>query len=110
MVAHIEALDEREEVRTITDLFKSILDQGKGLTYKDIAIFYRTNAQSRVFEEHFIREGIPYVVIGGLRFYERKEIKDALALLRSVINPTDAISFRRIINTPAQRYRQGYAR
>ena len=101
-VAHIETLDEREEVRTITDLFKSILDKEKGLTYKDIAIFYRTNAQSRVFEEHFIREGIPYVVIGGLRFYERKEIKDALALLRSIINPTDAISFRRIIHTPAR--------
>ncbi len=101
-VAHIEALDEREEVRIITDLFKSILDKEKGLTYKDIAIFYRTNAQSRVFEEHFIREGIPYVVIGGLRFYERKEIKDVLALLRSIINPTDAISFRRIINTPAR--------
>jgi DNA helicase-2/ATP-dependent DNA helicase PcrA len=100
MVAHIEALDEREEVRTITDLFKSILDCGDGLTYKDIAVFYRTNAQSRVFEEHFIREGIPYVVVGGLRFYERKEIKDALALLRSVANPTDAISFRRIVNTP----------
>ncbi|MBE9531883.1 MAG: UvrD-helicase domain-containing protein, partial [Proteobacteria bacterium] len=102
MVAHIETLDEREEVRTITKLFKSILDAGKGLSYKDIAIFYRTNAQSRVFEEHFIREGIPYVVIGGLRFYERKEIKDALAFLRSVANPTDAISFRRIINTPAR--------
>ena len=58
------------------------MDTEKELKYRDIAIFYRTNAQSRVFEEHFIREGIPYVVVGGLRFYERKEIKDALALLK----------------------------
>ena len=100
LAAHVETLDERDEARTITGLFKSILETESGLSYRDVAIFYRTNAQSRVFEEHFMREGIPYVVVGGLRFYERKEIKDALALLRSIANPTDAISFRRIINTP----------
>jgi DNA helicase-2/ATP-dependent DNA helicase PcrA len=100
LAAHVETLDERDEVRAITDLFKSVMDSGVKVSYRDVAVFYRTNAQSRVFEEHFIREGIPYVVVGGLRFYERKEIKDALALLRSVANPTDAISFRRIINTP----------
>ena len=99
-VVHIETLDEREEARRITELFRGLLDGEGSLTYKEIAVFYRTNAQSRVFEEHFMREGIPYVVVGGLRFYERKEIKDVLAMLRSAANPTDAISFRRIINTP----------
>ena len=66
----------------------------------DTAIFYRTNAQSRVFEEVFMRIGIPYKVVGGVRFYERKEIKDFLAYLRVVANPEDEISLRRIINTP----------
>ena len=66
----------------------------------DTAIFYRTNAQSRVFEEVFMRMGIPYKVVGGVRFYERKEIKDLLACLRVVVNPEDEISTRRIINTP----------
>jgi DNA helicase-2/ATP-dependent DNA helicase PcrA len=66
----------------------------------DVAIFYRTNAQSRVFEEVFIRAGLPYKVVGGVRFYERKEIRDALAYLRSVANPDDMVSLRRILNTP----------
>ena len=66
----------------------------------DTAIFYRTNAQSRVFEEVFMRVGIPYKVVGGVRFYERKEIKDFLAYLRVIVNPEDEVSMRRIINTP----------
>jgi DNA helicase-2/ATP-dependent DNA helicase PcrA len=66
----------------------------------DTAIFYRTNAQSRVFEEVFMRAGIPYKVVGGVRFYERKEIKDFLAYLRVIVNPNDEISMKRIINTP----------
>ena len=66
----------------------------------DTAIFYRTNAQSRVFEEVFMRVGIPYKVVGGVRFYERKEIKDFLAYLRVIVNPNDEVSLRRIINTP----------
>ena len=66
----------------------------------DTAIFYRTNAQSRVFEEVFMRVGIPYKVVGGVRFYERKEIKDFLAYLRVIVNPNDEVSMRRIINTP----------
>jgi DNA helicase-2/ATP-dependent DNA helicase PcrA len=66
----------------------------------DIAIFYRTNAQSRVFEEVFIRSGLPYKVVGGVRFYERKEVRDALAYLRAVANPDDLVSLRRILNTP----------
>ena len=63
-------------------------------------MFYRTNAQSRVFEEVFIRVGLPYKVVGGVRFYERREIRDALAYLRVIANPDDIVSLRRILNTP----------
>ncbi|MFB4297962.1 DNA helicase PcrA [Actinomadura sp. NTSP31] len=66
----------------------------------DVAIFYRTNAQSRVFEEVFIRVGLPYKVVGGVRFYERKEIRDLLAYLRCLANPEDTVSLRRILNVP----------
>ncbi len=66
----------------------------------DVAIFYRTNAQSRVFEEIFIRFGLPYRVVGGVRFYERAEVRDALAYLRAIDNPDDTVSVRRILNTP----------
>jgi DNA helicase-2/ATP-dependent DNA helicase PcrA len=65
-----------------------------------IAVFYRTNAQSRVFEEIFVRVGLPYRVVGGVRFYERKEVRDALAYLRVLANPADTVSLRRILNTP----------
>ena len=66
----------------------------------DVAVFYRTNAQSRVFEEVFIRVGLPYKVVGGVRFYERKEVRDALAYLRAIANDDDTVSVRRILNTP----------
>ncbi len=67
---------------------------------RDVAVFYRTNAQSRVFEEVFIRVGLPYKVVGGVRFYERKEVRDTLAYLRAIDNPDDTVSVRRILNTP----------
>ena len=66
----------------------------------DVAVFYRTNAQSRVFEEVFVRLGLPYKVVGGVRFYERKEVRDALAYLRAVANLDDTVSVRRVLNTP----------
>ncbi|WP_027659339.1 DNA helicase PcrA [Salinispora fenicalii] len=66
----------------------------------DVAVFYRTNAQSRVFEEVFIRVGLPYKVVGGVRFYERKEVRDALAYLRVLVNEDDTVSLRRVLNTP----------
>ncbi|GAB3139769.1 DNA helicase PcrA [Micromonospora sonneratiae] len=66
----------------------------------EVAVFYRTNAQSRVFEDVFIRVGLPYKVVGGVRFYERKEVRDALAYLRAVVNDDDTVSLRRILNTP----------
>ena len=65
-----------------------------------MAVFYRTNAQSRVFEEVFIRVGLPYRVVGGVRFYERREVRDALAYLRALANPADSVSLRRVLNTP----------
>ncbi|MEA2901321.1 MAG: ATP-dependent helicase UvrD/PcrA [Actinomycetota bacterium] len=68
--------------------------------WSDMAVFYRTNAQSRVLEEHLVRLNIPYKVVGGTRFYERREVKDALAYLRAVVNPTDEVSLRRIVNVP----------
>ncbi|MFA5537064.1 MAG: DNA helicase PcrA [Bacillota bacterium] len=74
--------------------------QESGRSYKDFAVLYRTNAQSRVLEETFIKNGIPYEIYGGLKFYERKEIKDILAYLRVLSNPADALSLARIINVP----------
>jgi DNA helicase II / ATP-dependent DNA helicase PcrA len=71
-----------------------------GLRWADIAVFYRTNAQSRVLEEQLMRADIPYKVVGGTRFYDRREIKDAIAFLRSVVNPADEVSLKRVINEP----------
>jgi len=76
------------------------LGDDHGVKPKDVAVFYRTNAQSRAVEEVFVRVGLPYKVVGGTRFYERKEVKDALAYLRVISNPTDAVNLRRILNTP----------
>ncbi|WP_332643645.1 DNA helicase PcrA [Aeromicrobium sp.] len=91
--------DERDEAQFIAEEIDKLSDAGDAAA-KDVAIFYRTNAQSRVFEEVFIRVGLPYRVVGGVRFYERKEIKDALAYVRVLINPRDAVSLRRILNEP----------
>ncbi|WP_188043085.1 DNA helicase PcrA [Changpingibacter yushuensis] len=76
------------------------LRDGSGYKYGDVAVFYRTNAQSRAVEDIFVRSGIPYRVIGGTRFYERREIKDALAYLHAIVNPDDTVSIRRILNMP----------
>jgi DNA helicase-2/ATP-dependent DNA helicase PcrA len=91
--------DERDEAQFIADEIDRLVDSGD-IASKDVAIFYRTNAQSRTFEEVFIRVGLPYKVVGGVRFYERKEIKDALAYVRVLVNPRDTVSLRRIINEP----------
>ncbi len=91
--------DERDEAQFIADEIDTLVDRGD-IAPKDAAIFYRTNAQSRVFEEVFIRVGLPYKVVGGVRFYERKEVKDALAYVRVLVNPRDTVSLRRIINEP----------
>ncbi|RNI22311.1 DNA helicase PcrA [Flexivirga caeni] len=77
-----------------------LLGDEHGVTPKDVAVFYRTNAQSRALEEVFVRVGLPYKVVGGTRFYERREVKDALAYLRVVSNPADTVNLRRILNVP----------
>ncbi len=76
------------------------LGDHEGVRPSDVAVFYRTNAQSRVFEEIFIRVGLPYRVVGGVRFYERREVRDIIAYLRYIDNPADLVSLRRILNTP----------
>ncbi|GAA4811902.1 DNA helicase PcrA [Nocardioides caeni] len=91
--------DEHDEARFVSSEIDKLTDSG-GVKPSDVAVFYRTNAQSRVFEEIFIRTGLPYKVVGGVRFYERKEIRDALAYLRMLVNPDDQVSLRRILNTP----------
>ncbi|KAA1422352.1 DNA helicase PcrA [Mumia zhuanghuii] len=91
--------DEHSEAQYVADEVDRLGDEGLAKP-SDVAVFYRTNAQSRVFEEVFIRVGLPYRVVGGVRFYERKEIKDAIAYLRVLVNPADAVSLRRILNTP----------
>ncbi len=90
---------EHAEADWIAREIDRLVDEGAA-RYGDVAVFYRTNAQSRVFEEVFIRLGLPYKVVGGVRFYERQEVRDALAYLRAVVNPDDTVSLRRIINTP----------
>ncbi|HAC80496.1 MAG: 3'-5' exonuclease [Candidatus Binatia bacterium] len=92
--------DDRAEARWVTS---EVLDaQSRGRDSGEIAIFYRTNAQSRVLEEELVRQGVRYVLLGGTRFYDRREVKDALAYLRSLVNPHDDISLLRIINTPTR--------
>lgn len=91
--------DEHHEANYVAEELDRLVDT-ENTTYGQTAVFYRTNAQSRAFEEVFIRVGMPYKVVGGLRFYERKEIKDAIAYLRAIANPSDEVSLRRVINTP----------
>ncbi len=93
-----EAVDERDEARFVLAM-TARLRQAEETQYRDCAVFYRTR-QSRSFEEECIRSNVPYRIFGGIRFYERKEIKDILAYLRLVSNPNDNISLRRILNVP----------
>lgn len=91
--------DEHDEARFVSEEIDRLVDDA-GVKPADVAVFYRTNAQSRVFEEVFIRTGQPYKVVGGVRFYERREVRDALAYLRMLVNTADEISLRRVLNTP----------
>ncbi|MFM8523274.1 MAG: DNA helicase PcrA [Actinomycetota bacterium] len=93
------AENEHHEAEFVRDELFKLSKEGTS-KFGETAIFYRTNAQSRVFEEVFMRSTVPYKVVGGVRFYERKEIKDLLAYLRVLVNPNDEVSLRRIINTP----------
>ncbi|MEI8084044.1 MAG: UvrD-helicase domain-containing protein, partial [Actinomycetes bacterium] len=91
--------DEYDEAAFVANEINALVDSGQRLP-SDIAVFYRTNGQSRAIEEVFIRLGLPYKVVGGVRFYERKEVRDALAYLRLLANPHDDVALRRILNTP----------
>ncbi|MFH0863569.1 MAG: UvrD-helicase domain-containing protein [Candidatus Gottesmanbacteria bacterium] len=91
-----EALNEQDEANFIIETIKSSQPQTTSYKLHDFAILYRTNAQSRIFEEALLKNGIPYLLVGGVRFYERKEIKDVLAYLRLLANPKDMVSYKRI--------------
>jgi DNA helicase-2/ATP-dependent DNA helicase PcrA len=91
--------NEHDEARFVAEEIDALADKGD-VTYNDVAVFYRTNNSSRALEEVFIRAGIPYKVVGGVRFYERREIRDIVAYLRVLDNPGDSVSMRRILNTP----------
>ena len=98
VVAYV-ADDEHDEASFIANEIDKLADD-EGIRPADVAVFYRTNAQSRSVEEIFIRVGLPYRVVGGTRFYERREVRDAIAYLRAIANPDDEVSLRRILNTP----------
>ncbi|MFU2157907.1 ATP-dependent helicase [Caldisericum sp. AR60] len=101
-ISFYEALDELDEARFVVNKIKTLKEE-KDYRNKDFAVLYRTNFQSRAFEEYLIQEGIPYQVIGGQKFYGRAEIKDIIAYLTIVNNPNDNISFKRIVNIPPRK-------
>ncbi len=91
--------NEHDEAQFVGQEIDALVDNGEAV-FGDVAVFYRTNAASRALEDVLIRNGMPYRIVGGVRFYERKEVKDALAYLRAIANPDDEINLRRILNTP----------
>jgi DNA helicase-2/ATP-dependent DNA helicase PcrA len=94
----VEVADEQAEARLVAARIGGLIEDGTAA--REIAVFYRTNAQSRVLEDLLVRHGVPYQVIGGARFYERAEVKDAMAYLQALDNPADSVSLRRIVNQP----------
>ena len=97
-ITRYEAEDEHDEAGYVVDEIERL--QADGFNLSDLAVFYRTNAMSRVIEDVFVRRGIPYSVVGSVKFYDRKEIKDAIAYLRAIVNTADEVSVKRIINEP----------
>ncbi len=97
-IEYLNLTDERDEASTLAGFIKFYLD--KGFSYSDMAVLYRMNAQSRVIEENFLRSAIPHRIVGGLRFFDRKEIKDVVAYIRLAFNNSDDMSLKRIINEP----------
>jgi DNA helicase-2/ATP-dependent DNA helicase PcrA len=98
----ISVYDEREEAAAVSAEIENLIGR-EGLSLNECAVLYRTNAQSRAFEEAFLRRGIPYQLVGGVRFYDRREVKDVLAYLRLCANPRDTVSFARVVNTPRRK-------
>ncbi|MGH9027673.1 MAG: DNA helicase PcrA [Acidimicrobiia bacterium] len=99
LITRYQAEDEHDEANFVTAELQRLSTED-GHRYGDMAVFYRTNAQSRVMEEALVRAGVTYRVVGGVKFYDRREVKDALAYLRAIVNPDDEVSWRRIVNTP----------
>src|SRR5438093_5889265 len=99
LVVRYKAENEHDEAWFVSNEIERLI-QSEGERFGDIAVFYRTNAQSRVLEDVFMRAGLPYKIVGGVRFYQRREIKDVFAYLRVVVNPGDLVSVRRVVNTP----------
>ncbi|HEX9856306.1 MAG TPA: DNA helicase PcrA [Acidimicrobiia bacterium] len=97
-IVTFEAQDEHDEAGFVAEQIADLEKRGRPLS--DVAVFYRTNAQSRVIEELFVKFGLPYQVIGGLKYYDRREVKDVLGYLRAIVNPADTVSMKRVINTP----------
>lgn len=93
-----QASDERDEGRWIASEIEKL--HVGGMSYDDMAVFYRTNAQSRILEDMFLRAGVPYKIVGGTRFFDRAEIRDVMAYLKMIVNPADEMSVKRVINTP----------
>ena len=93
-----QASDERDEGRWIAAEIEKL--RASGMSYDDMAVFYRTNAQSRILEDMFLRAGVPYKIVGGTRFFDRAEIRDVMAYLKMIVNPADEMSVKRVINTP----------
>ena len=93
-----QASDERDEGRWIAGEIEKL--HVKGMSYDDVAVFYRTNAQSRTLEDMFLRAGVPYKIVGGTRFFDRAEIRDVMAYLKMIVNPADEMSVKRVVNTP----------
>ena len=98
LISHYHAEDEHDEASWVGQEMDRLHRLGR--PWGDMAVFYRTNAQSRVVEEELVRRSIPYVVVGGTRFYERREVRDLVAYLRAVANPADEVSLKRIVNVP----------
>lgn len=98
-IREYESDNEYSEAQFVTSKIRELMEE-EGLKYRDFSMLYRTNAQSRVLEEALIKENIPYKIVGGLKFYDRKEIKDVISYLRVIQNPVDDISLKRIINVP----------
>ena len=93
--------DEADEARYVCSELRRLHSEGQ-IDWSDAAVFYRSNAQSRVIEEELVANDVPYQIIGGTRFYDRREIKDALAFLRAAVNPSDEVSLKRVVNLPAR--------
>jgi DNA helicase-2/ATP-dependent DNA helicase PcrA len=97
------AEDETDEARFVVQKIMQLLSTGKSVrSYRDMTVFYRINAQSRAIEDELVKNRIPYTVVGGMKFYERKEIKDVMAYLKLIDNPSDGLSLKRIINVPSR--------